>query len=91
MIRKIKSLLPVSYIFVGLWMFFPLTSNGLINEQAPARQPSELLQKKMDSLSENREKCGTDRLCRIYGEKFQLDEENSLKFIAFVNTLSGKK
>ena len=89
--RKINNLLPVSYIVVGLWMFFPLTSNGLINEQPIAQQPSELLQKKMHSLSENREKCGKDSLCRIYGEKFQVNEENSLKFIAFVNTLSGKK
>jgi len=91
MIRKKSNLLPISYIVAGLWMFFPITSNGLINKEAPVRQPSEQLQKKMHNLSENREKCGKDRLCRIYGEKFQVNEENSLKFIAFVNTLSGKK
>jgi len=91
MIRKINNLLPLGYIVIGLWMFFPVTSSGLIHQQAPSREPSELLQKKMQSLSENQAKCGKDTLCRMYGEKFQLNEKNSLKFIAFVNTLSGKK
>ena len=91
MIRKLNNLLPVSYIVLGLWLFFPMTSNGLINTEPQNREPSEQLQKKMRSLSENKTKCGKDSLCRMYGDKFQVNGENSLKFIAFVNTLSGKK
>ena len=91
MIRKINNLLPTSIIVLAMSLFFPLTSNGLINKETPTREPSELLQKKMVSQSENKAKCGNDSLCRMYGDKFQLNRENSLKFIAFVNTLSGKK
>ena len=63
----------------------------MIIKKPLTREPSEQLQKKMQSLSETNERCGKDSLCRIYGDKYQLNEENSLKFIAFVNTLSGKK
>ncbi|MBT8438699.1 MAG: hypothetical protein HKP55_14635 [Gammaproteobacteria bacterium] len=91
MIRKINNLLPISYIVLGLWLFFPVTSKGLIHKEPPVREPSQRLQKKMQSLCENRASCGKDNLCRMYGQKFELDEQNSLKFIAFVNTLSGKK
>ena len=91
MIRKINNLLPISYILLGFWLFFPVTSNGLINEKPLSQEPSEQLQKKMQRLSENKAKCGNDSLCRMYGDKFELNEENSLKFMAFVNTLSGKK
>jgi hypothetical protein len=91
MIRKINNLLPFSSIVFGLWIFFPVTSNGLIHKESPTREPSELLQKKMENLSDNKASCGKNNLCRMYGDRFQLNEQNSLKFIAFVNTLSGKK
>ena len=91
MLRKLNNLLPVSYLVLGLWLIFPTASNGLIINEPQNREPSELLQKKMQSLSETKTRCGKDSLCRMYGDKFQMNGENSLKFIALVNTLSGKK
>ncbi len=91
MIRNQNNLLPISFILLGLWMFIPMTSSGVINKQSLSQQPSEQLQAKLLSQSENRARCGKDSLCRIYGEESELNQENSLKFIAFVNTLSGKR
>lgn len=91
MIKKIFSLLPFSYILLGIWVFIPVSSNGVINEKPVSRQPSELLVSKVESFSMNKIKCGKNSLCKIYGADSQLNRENSLKLIAFVNTMSAKR
>ncbi len=87
---KISNLLPISFVVLGFWILFPVTSDGIINQQQTMQEPSVQLQEKKTILAEKQASCGKDSLCRIYGDRLEINEENSLKFFAFVNTLRGK-